>query len=44
MIANAIALYISGEIIANQLADRMYIKTEIDLETGQIQLKETADG
>lgn len=41
---NSISLRISGEIIANQLSERMYIKTEIDLETGQINVKETADG
>ncbi len=41
---NTISLRISGEIIANQTSERMYIKTEIDLETGQINVKETVDG
>ncbi|HUO10739.1 MAG TPA: type VI secretion system baseplate subunit TssE [Phycisphaerae bacterium] len=41
---NAISLRISGEVIATQSAERMYIKTEIDLETGQINVKETSDG
>ena len=41
---NVIALTISGEILSNQLAERMYIKTEVDLELGQINLKETSRG
>jgi type VI secretion system protein ImpF len=41
---NSISLRISGEVIANQLTERMYIKTEIDLETGQIDVKEAVDG
>jgi type VI secretion system protein ImpF len=41
---NAISLRISGEVIASQMSERMYIKTEIDLETGQVNVKETADG
>jgi type VI secretion system protein ImpF len=41
---NTISLRISGEVIANQMSERMYIKTEIDLETGQISVKETVDG
>ena len=42
--SNSISLRISGEVIASQASERMYIKTEIDLETGQISVKETADG
>jgi type VI secretion system protein ImpF len=42
--ANVIALTISGEILSNQLAERMYIKTEVDLELGQVILKETTSG
>lgn len=41
---NSLSLRISGEIIATQMAERMYIKTEIDLETGQINVKEASDG
>ncbi|HVS70497.1 MAG TPA: type VI secretion system baseplate subunit TssE [Phycisphaerae bacterium] len=41
---NVIALEISGEIMANQLADPLYIKTEIDLETGQFSLKDRPHG
>jgi type VI secretion system protein ImpF len=41
---NTISLRISGEIIASQASERMYIKTEIDLETGQVNVKETTDG
>jgi type VI secretion system protein ImpF len=38
---NVIALTIAGEVLANQLPERMYIKTEVDLELGQVKLKET---
>jgi type VI secretion system protein ImpF len=41
---NTISLRISGEVIATQMGERMYIKTEIDLETGQVNVKETTDG
>jgi len=41
---NVIALTISGEILSNQLPERMYIKTEVDLELGQVKLKETTSG
>jgi type VI secretion system protein ImpF len=41
---NSISLRIAGEVIANQVSERMYIKTEIDLETGQVNVKETTDG
>ncbi|MGN6366899.1 MAG: type VI secretion system baseplate subunit TssE [Phycisphaerae bacterium] len=41
---NSISLRISGEVIASQAVERMYIKTEIDLETGQVSVKETTDG
>jgi len=41
---NSISLRISGEVIATQMAERMFIKTEIDLETGQVNVKEAADG
>jgi type VI secretion system protein ImpF len=41
---NVIALTISGEVLGNQLAERMYIKTEVDLELGQVTLKEASSG
>ena len=41
---NVISLEIAGEIMANQLADPLYIKTEIDLETGQFSLKDRPNG
>ena len=41
---NSITLRISGDVIASQASERMYIKTEIDLETGHVSVKETTDG
>jgi type VI secretion system protein ImpF len=41
---NVISLEISGEILANQLAEPLYIKTEVDLETGQFSLKDRPNG
>jgi type VI secretion system protein ImpF len=41
---NVISLTISGEVLSNQLPERMYIKTEVDLELGQVKLKETTGG
>ena len=41
---NTIALEIRGEIVANPLPDPLYIKTEVDLETGQCALKERGNG
>ena len=41
---NSISLRISGDVIASQASERMYIKTEIDLETGHVSVKETTDG
>ena len=41
---NIMAFEIKGEIIANPLSDPLYIKTEIDLETGQFALKDRAHG
>ena len=41
---NTIALEIRGEITANQLADPLYVKTEVDLETGQFALKDRPNG
>jgi type VI secretion system protein ImpF len=41
---NVISLTIAGEVLSNQLPERMYIKTEVDLELGQVTLKETSGG
>jgi type VI secretion system protein ImpF len=41
---NQIALEIRGEIVANPLPDPLYIKTEVDLETGQFALKDGPNG
>lgn len=41
---NSVGLEIRGEIVANQLPDPLYIKTEVDLETGQFLLKDRPNG
>ncbi len=41
---NTLALEIRGEVLANQLADPLYVKTEVDLETGQFSLRDRANG
>jgi type VI secretion system protein ImpF len=41
---NTVGLEIRGEIVANQLPDPLYIKTEVDLETGQFMLKDRPNG
>jgi type VI secretion system protein ImpF len=41
---HVIALELRGEIQANPLPDPLYIKTEVDLETGQIYLKDRPNG
>lgn len=41
---NTVGLEIRGEIVANQLPDPLYIKTEVDLETGQFLLKDRPNG
>ena len=41
---NTLALEIRGEIIANQLPESLYIKTEVDLESGQFALKDRPNG
>lgn len=43
-IPNSLALEIRGEIIANPLPESLYIKTEVDLETGQLTLKDRPNG
>jgi hypothetical protein len=40
----SVGLEIRGEIVANQLPDPLYIKTEVDLETGQFLLKDRPNG
>ena len=41
---NAISFEISGDLWAEPLPDQLYIKTELDLETGQFDVKETPGG
>jgi type VI secretion system protein ImpF len=41
---NTISLTIAGEVLSSQLPERMYIKTDVDLELGQVHLKETTGG
>ena len=41
---NVFTLNISGEILINQILERMFIKTEVDLELAQIVLKEASRG
>ncbi len=41
---NQIALEIRGEIMANPLPEPLYIKTEVDLETGQFAMKDRPNG
>jgi len=42
--SNVLAFEIKGEIIANPLPDPLYIKTEVDLETGQFAVKDRTNG
>ena len=41
---NTVSLEIRGEVTANQLADPLFIKTEVDLETGQYAVKDRPNG
>jgi len=41
---NVIALEIRGEIIANPLPEALFIKSEVDLETGQFAVKDRPNG
>ena len=41
---NVIAFEITGEISANQTPDALYIKTEVDLETGQFVVRDRPNG
>ncbi len=41
---NAIVLEIRGQVIANPLPEMLYIKSELDLESGQLSMKEKARG
>lgn len=42
MTANAIRFDIEGELWGNPLPQRLYLKTNVDLESGEIQVSETA--
>lgn len=41
---NSMALEIKAEVVANPLPDTLYIKTEVDLETGQFEIKDRPNG
>jgi type VI secretion system protein ImpF len=41
---NAIVLEIRGQVIANSLPEMLYIKSELDLESGQLAVKEKLRG
>ncbi len=41
---NTLALEIRGQVIANPLPEELYLKTALDLETGQIELKDRPNG
>ena len=41
---NQMVLEIRGEVVANPMPEPLYIKTEVDLETGQFALKDRPNG
>lgn len=41
---NTIGLEIKGEVVATNMPEPLYIKTEVDLETGQMKLKDASSG
>ena len=41
---NTILLEIKGEVIFSQVPEALYIKTELDLESGQIAVKDRNNG
>jgi len=41
---NTLALEIRGQVIANPLPESLYLKTSVDLETGQMDLKDRPNG
>ncbi len=41
---NTLALEIRGQVIANPLPESLYLKTSVDLETGQIDVKDRPNG
>jgi type VI secretion system protein ImpF len=41
---NGISLEIRGEMVANPMPEALYIKTEVDLETGQFVVKDRPNG
>lgn len=41
---NTLALEVRGQVIANPLPEGLYLKTSVDLETGQIEVKDRPNG
>ena len=41
---NTLALEIKGQVISNPMPESLYIKTQLDLETGQLSLKDRPNG
>jgi len=41
---NTLALEIRGQVIANPLPESLYLKTSVDLETGQIEVRDRPNG
>jgi type VI secretion system protein ImpF len=41
---NVLALEIRGQVIANPMPEALYLKTSVDLETGQIDVKDRPNG
>ena len=41
---NALVLEIKGQVMANSLPESLYIKTELDLETGQMSIRDRPNG
>jgi type VI secretion system protein ImpF len=41
---NTLALEIRGQVIANPLPESLYLKTSVDLESGQIEVKDRPNG
>ena len=41
---NVLSLEIRGQVIANPLPEGLYLKTSLDLETGQINIKDRPNG
>jgi type VI secretion system protein ImpF len=41
---NTLALVIRGQVVANPMPEGLYLKTSVDLETGQIEVKDRPNG